>query len=214
MIATSSHNNWNTNLYTTYATSGNRGTDAGYTGKYFSTLAPKKSFWKIWHDNIGKVDEEENIKYYIEEYYKQVLAELEPEEIYKKLDDSVLLCYEDTGFCHRHIVAEWFQILLDVKVPELKIEDDLIYEVERPSYIRTYLEDAIRKNKNMRVFTSLRALYLFEQGEQLEQKACENELKTGETDFENRQIACYLRCEADEEEAKFKEKILTKKYQI
>lgn len=102
-------------------------------------------------------------------YYEQVLSELDPEDIYKKLDNSVLLCYEEnTEFCHRHIVAAWLEILLDIKVPEKKAHDYDVETIERPDYIREYLEDVMRKHCNMRGFNSLRALYLFEKGEQLE----------------------------------------------
>lgn len=74
----------------------------------FSLLAPKLSFWKVWHknQNFGMISEEENNKYYVEHYYEQVLLKLDPEEIYRELDNSILLCYEEnTEFCHRHIVA-------------------------------------------------------------------------------------------------------------
>ena len=61
----------------------------------------------------GKISEEENTRYYIEEYYKQVLSKLDPERVYRKLDNSTLLCYEDPDdFCHRHVVAAWFNLLL------------------------------------------------------------------------------------------------------
>ena len=70
MISTSSYNNWQTKKYITYSISGNRGKDAGYEGNYYPKLAPKLSFWKIWHDNIGKISEEENNKYYVLEFYK------------------------------------------------------------------------------------------------------------------------------------------------
>lgn len=72
-MLTCSHKNYKSNSYTTYAISGNKGKDVNYIGKCYPKLAPKKSFWKIWHDNIGKISEEENNKYYIEQFYKEVL---------------------------------------------------------------------------------------------------------------------------------------------
>ena len=60
MISTSSHNNWQSDKYITYSISGNRGQDANYQGRCYPKLAPKLSFWKTWHDNIGKISEEEN----------------------------------------------------------------------------------------------------------------------------------------------------------
>ena len=72
MISTSSHSNWKSDKYITYSISGNRGKDANYEGRFYHKLAPKYSFWKIWHDNIGKVSEEENnrSKSTINKYYQ------------------------------------------------------------------------------------------------------------------------------------------------
>ena len=117
-----------------------------------------------------------------------------------------LLCYEDASeFCHRHIVSAWFELILGVKVPEVILENGRIIEVNRPEYIKEYLEEIIKKNKNMKGFSSLNALYLFEQSEQYESKAIALEDK-GKSAFEERQIAGYLRCEADEAEANYKTK--------
>ena len=207
MISTSSHDNWQSDRYRTCSISGNRGKDANYQGRCYPKLAPKFSFWKIWHDNIGKISEEENNRYYIQEYWNQVLSKLDPEQVYSELDYSVLLCYEpNTEFCHRHIVAAWFEILLGVKVPEQKSKDFVVEEVERPSYVKEYLEDTMRHNRNMRGFNSLRALYLFEKGEKLENLANKLEEKTNKCYDDYRQIACYLRCDADEEELKYNNK--------
>lgn len=205
MISTSSYNNCQSNIYTTYSISGNRGKDVNYKGECYPKLAPKLSFWRIWHDNIGKVSEEENNRYYVEEYWKQVLSQLDPEEVYRELDYSILLCYEpNTDFCHRHIVAAWFEILLGVKVPEVKENGYQIEEIDRPEYIKEYLEDAMRLNRNMRGFKSLRALYLFEKGEKLEREADELEARTGKCYDNYRQAACFLRCDADAAEDEYK----------
>ncbi len=206
MIGTSSYKNWQSDKYRTYSISGNRGKDANYQGKCYPELAPKLSFWKIWHDNIGKVSEEENSRYYVQEYWNQVLSRLDPEEVYIELDNSILLCYEpNTEFCHRHIVAAWFEILLGVKVKEVKSKDYQIEEIDRPEYIKQYLEDAMRLNRNMREFKSLRALYLFEKGESLEAKADELEEKTGKCYDNYRQAACFLRGDADMAEDEYRE---------
>lgn len=209
MISTSSHKNWQLSNYNTYAISGNRGKDANYNGKSYPKLAPKLQFWKVWHSNIGIVSDEENNKFYIQEYYAQVLSKLDPEEVYRELDNSVLLCYEDnTEFCHRHIVAAWFEILLGVTVPEEKTVNFDIITVARPSFIKEYLDEVMRKNRNMRGFKSLRALYLFEKGEKLEAEADRLEQETGKSYDHYRQAAIFLRCNADEEEEKFNQKRL------
>ena len=81
----------------------------------------------------------------------------------------MLLCYEpNTEFCHRHIVAAWFEILLDEYVPEVKFSDH-IETVSRPFYVKCFLEDAMKYNRDMRGFKSLRALYLFEKAELYEE---------------------------------------------
>ena len=205
MICTSSHNNWQSDKYTTYAISGNRGKDVDYYGYSYPKLAPKLSFWKIWHDNIGKIPEEENNQYYVQEYWNQVLSKLDPEQVYRELDNSILLCYEaNTEFCHRHIVAAWFEILLGVEVPEATAKDyEIKYDIERPEYIKGYLEEAMKRDRNMRGFKSLRALYLFEKGEKLELLADELEAKTGECCDNYRQHACFLRCDADMAEEEY-----------
>ncbi len=121
MISTSSYNNWKLDNYITYSISGDRGKDANYHGRCYPKLAPKLSFWKTWHNNIGKISVEENNRYYVQEYWNQVLSKLDPEQVYNELDGSILLCYElNTEFCHRHIVAAWFEILLGINVPEKK----------------------------------------------------------------------------------------------
>lgn len=187
--------------YTTYSISGDHGKNANYNGKVYSKLTPKKSFWEVWHNNIGKLSSEENNKYYVEEYWKEVLSKLDPESIYNELNGSILLCYENnTDFCHRHIVAAWFELLLEKTIPEI----NRFWEVqERPEYIKNYLEEAIRNNVNMREFTSLRAWYLFEKSERLEKKANQYEENTGAW-YSYKQSACYLRCDADMAEERYK----------
>lgn len=205
MICTSSYNDWQSDKYTTYSVSGDRGDDANYQGKCYPQLAPKLSFWKTWHVNIGKISEEENNRYYVQEYWNQVLSKLDPEKVYSELDNSVLLCYEpNTQFCHRHIIAAWLELLLGKKVPEAKANDFQTEEVERPKYIKQYLNDAMRLNRNMRGFESLRALYIFEKGEKLEAKADELEEKTGECYDHYRQEACFFRCDADKVEEEYR----------
>ena len=62
----------------------------------------------------------------------------------------------------------------------------------------------MKLNRNMRGFKSLRALYLFEKGKKLEAKANELEEKTGKCYDYYRQIACFLRYDADIAEDEYK----------
>ena len=153
MIFTSSYNDWQLDKYRKVSISGDRGKKINYQGEYYSLLAPKLSFWKIWHDNIGKISDEENNRYYVQEYWNQVLSKLDPEKVFKDLDNSVLLCYEpNTEFCHRHIVASWLEILLGIKVPEVKGKAYQIEQTYRPEYIKQYLEDAMNMHDKNIIF--------------------------------------------------------------
>lgn len=92
-----------------------------FYGIQYKILAPKYGFFQEWkknHDN----------KFYIREFYKQVLAPLSAKEIYRQLEnlsggmDIVLVCYEKPGdFCHRHLVAAWLSKELGIEVEEYKI---------------------------------------------------------------------------------------------
>ena len=117
--------------------------------KQYHGLAPKLEFWKIWHSNIGKISEEENTRYYIQEYYKQVLSKVDIEKLLADEKDPILLCYEDSSeFCHRHIVAEFIKMKYGIEVPEIEIDEDLnIKQNQRPSNIKRILEEVIEKEE-------------------------------------------------------------------
>lgn len=129
--------------------SGDRGKKVGYTGNAIPQFAPKKVFWTTFDNNIGKIPEADNIRYYIEEYYKQVLSKVDIEELLKDEKDPILLCYEKgQDFCHRHVLAEYIEIKYGVKVRDIKIDENLnIVENKRPEYIRSILEDVMSKEK-------------------------------------------------------------------
>lgn len=89
-----------------------------YKGPQYKVLAPKVGFFLEY--KAGRLDEEG----YTREFYRQVLAELNPRLVYDHLvntygEDVTLLCYEFPGeFCHRRLVAGWFMNNLGVEVPE------------------------------------------------------------------------------------------------
>jgi uncharacterized protein (DUF488 family) len=74
----------------------------GYQGKEYRALAPKLWFFK-------KYKEDGDQEFYVEHFYKEVLDVLDPIKVAEELDGMVLLCYEETGFCHRHVVAQWLR---------------------------------------------------------------------------------------------------------
>ena len=117
-------------------------------GKALPQLAPKEKFWNIWHDNIGKIPKEQNDRFYIEEYYKQVLSKVNIEELLKEEKDPILLCYEKgEQFCHRHVLAEYIEIKYGVKVRDIKVDEKLnVIENKRPEYIRNILRDVIEQD--------------------------------------------------------------------
>lgn len=90
-----------------------------YHGPEFKILAPKYDFFAAY--KAGAI----GCKEYIEEYHKKVLKHLDPLTVYTTIteiygSDASLLCYEKPGdFCHRHIVALWFEENLGVSIPEL-----------------------------------------------------------------------------------------------
>ena len=127
--------------------SGDRGKSVGFKGKAIPELAPKRAFWNIWHDNIGKIPEEENNRYYIEQYYKHVLSKVDIEELLKDEKDPILLCFEKgLDFCHRHVLAEYIEMTYGIKVRDIKIDENLnIEENKRPEYIKRILKDVISR---------------------------------------------------------------------
>lgn len=91
-----------------------------YEGPQFKVLAPPWSLVEMAHKGLSK-------ELYTQEFHRVVLADLDPREVYDALvdeytDDVTLLCFEKIenpgDYCHRRIVAEWFQDNLKVLVPE------------------------------------------------------------------------------------------------
>ena len=160
MIYTGSYKVFNNTKYNLYSISKDRGEDAGYVGKTYLALAPLESFFRIWKNNRGTVDTIENNKYYINEFYDQILSKLDPKEVYNELDNSILLCYEDSNdFCHRHLVSAWFELFLDVKVDEVNIINNELIVVDKPKYIKEYLESVIRDRLNINSFELISDYY-------------------------------------------------------
>lgn len=88
-----------------------RNTPAGYHA--FKKLAPGP-----WFNSVSTTR-------YIELYDNEILAKLNPEKTWNELHllagnaEPVLLCWERPGeFCHRHLVAGWFERELGVTVTE------------------------------------------------------------------------------------------------
>ena len=123
-----------------------------------------------------KSDDYESMSYdeirdYISSYYNDVLKPLDPEEVMIDLRGTFLVSDERTdSLALRHIVAEWLNLLTDEPVYESGIEDNHLVLLERPSFIRPMVEEAIKNSKeSTRSLQSVRALYLLEKAEKLEE---------------------------------------------
>ena len=116
-----------------------------YHGAEYKKLAPKWEFFSEWKNGSHKGDN----KYYIKNFKELVLDKLDPAQVIKELeeitgvskDKIILLCYEKPDdFCHRHLVADWFNAYYEAEreknrkyMPMNKVKDYLIglgYKIE------------------------------------------------------------------------------------
>ena len=84
-----------------------------YQGLQYKKLAPKYDFFMEWKRNKDN-------DFYIKCFQEQVLDKLNPTDVILDLskmvygynvgeNDIALICYEKpSDFCHRHLVADWF----------------------------------------------------------------------------------------------------------
>ena len=126
--------------------SGDKGRSVGFVGKSITALAPKYHFFREYKDNIGKIPQEENVRFYIKHYYDEVLSQVDVMELLKDEEDPILLCYEkDQVFCHRHVLAEYIEIKYGIHVDDVKIDfNGNITINERPAYIKRMLLEVIK----------------------------------------------------------------------
>lgn len=113
--------------------SGDHGKSVNFKGRCYSLLAPKLSFWQKWHDNIGKIKEIDNMYFYIENYYYQVLRDLDINLLLSTLGNNFILgCYEENGeFCHRYIVALYLEMLLGIEIEEVMIKNNKLIKLPK-----------------------------------------------------------------------------------
>ena len=96
-----------------------------YHGPQFKVLAPKYDFFMAY--KLGEID----AAGYTEAFNRLVLAPLDPYDTYSHIIDTwglrvTLLCYEKPGeFCHRRLVAKWFEDnLVGTHIPELGLRQN------------------------------------------------------------------------------------------
>lgn len=150
---------------------GDKGKQQNYVGDIMPELAPKKVWWTVWHNM--KESQYEKIRFYVENYYKTVLKALDPGEVAKSLDNSVVLCYEDSKeFCHRFIVAAWLEIFFPFNtVREIRVmEDGSIRPQPQNKFItiiKEMLQVLIMGNMDMNGYTTIAAAYACEQAKKV-----------------------------------------------
>jgi hypothetical protein len=92
----------------------------------YQELAPTAEILKKWKSRSQTGYTEDD---YTRDYINDVLNHLDANEIYNRLMKEangrsvVLLCYEKDGFCHRHIIRQWF-IDHGIACQEFKNMDD------------------------------------------------------------------------------------------
>jgi len=102
-----------------------------WQGLRFPTLAPPNHLF--FAAKQGKVD---NLAYE-RIYYAEVLYKLDAQEIYDRLKDNVLLCWEKPeNFCHRFLVSKWIKDELGIEVPEWNIKDEKVEKLIKDKNIK------------------------------------------------------------------------------
>lgn len=84
-----------------------------FKGEYFRFLAPSENLLHQYKKKLIDAEEYERL------YYLQI-ADLNAAELRKRLDKSILLCWEKPNlFCHRHLVAKWLHDKTGTTVKEI-----------------------------------------------------------------------------------------------
>lgn len=163
MIYTGNYATFGDSHFDTISISNDSGKNAKYLGESYSDLFPNESFLRIWRQNENIIPKKENIMFYIEHYYEEVLKRLNPEVVYKDLNNRILLCYEDSlDFCHRHIVSAWLELLLDIEVDEVDIVNNELQPTYKLSYIKEMLEKYMISITDMKIFNTVKGVYNYE----------------------------------------------------
>ena len=87
----------------------------GYNGLWWKQLAPSWDIFSKWKS--GELDDFGYVSRYIPERL-EVLDKSKLKEDLLALENPVLLCYEKEGFCHRHVLADWIENVIGLRVDE------------------------------------------------------------------------------------------------
>lgn len=145
-----------------------------YGHKQFKELVPSKSFYKKWNNDSNERMTYQNLKEYINDYYFDVLKNLNPRAVYSDIGDNVVLLSgnNDDIFSHNMIVAYWLELFLDIDVLWTKNIDGYKIDVNKKrTIVKEILEEVIRKDINTLGYNSLAAYQLQKDSEILLKKA-------------------------------------------
>lgn len=103
-----------------------------YNSNSYPALAPKVETWKEWQNNIDKKKEEENMRFYIERYYEEVLLNLDISSLFVNLGQNFILgCSDMKKYFHPYIVSAYLELVLGIEVPEVKVENGKIKKLAK-----------------------------------------------------------------------------------
>lgn len=158
MIFTGSYSNFDNCFFDTISLS----KDIIMKNNYYD-LFPKEDIVNVWKENEGVISKTDNALYYIERYYDEVLKGLDPEKVFNDLNNKILLSSEDSlDFSHRHIVSAWLELMLNIEIDEVIMHDDLLKPTYKPLYIKEMLEEYMISVTDMKIFNTVRGVYLYE----------------------------------------------------
>jgi len=82
--------------------------------EHLEELAPPRPLLEMYEEGLINAEE------YTILYTEDILDKLDPKEIAEKVNNSVMLCWEQPPrFCHRRVVAKWLEDNLNIVVEEL-----------------------------------------------------------------------------------------------
>ncbi len=109
----------------TVSVTGDGGNAWNYFGPAYKKLAPSLKLYTYWRDNPDKLSKEELINYYIQEYFRHRLENLDLNDLFQIFEERfgdkiILLCHELPGeFCHRRVIAGYIELKTGLYIPEI-----------------------------------------------------------------------------------------------
>lgn len=114
---------------------GDGGNAWGFYGNSYKKMSPKLYLWQYYDQNPDNLTEDKLIDWYIKEFYKLRLTNLNPFIFLNTLNEKfgneiILLCHElpnrklnKEHFCHRRLLADWIELETGIIIPEISIDE-------------------------------------------------------------------------------------------